>query len=126
MSIDWLLDLEREINFGKDFFACPGPGRNQWVVSRSMDELRPIARRTAELKKLAVSIVRLTTPHEAVSGENFLVPTRIDETGARGEPQIQWSTVETREAAELMRDLRKGGSPYFGMQVQETVEPRPE
>lgn len=123
MSIDYLLDLDREINFGKDYFACPGPGRNQWIISRSMDELRTVAKRAANLKKLAVSVVRLTTPHEAVAGENFLVPVRIEEAGARGEPQIQWSTVETREAAELMRDLRRGGSPYFAMQVQEEIEP---
>lgn len=126
MSIDWLLDLEREISFGRQYFACAGPGRNQWVISRNIDELKPIARRSADLRKLGVSIVRLTPPAEVVSGETYLVPTRIGEAGSRGEPQIEWSTVETREAAELMRDLRNGTSPYFGMQVQETIEPKEE
>ena len=29
MSIDWLFDIEREIGFGKEYYACPGVGRNQ-------------------------------------------------------------------------------------------------
>ena len=126
MSIDWLFDLEREISYGKDYFACPSLGRNQWVIKRTVDELRPLAERAAQQRKLPVNIIRLTPPHEVVAGENFLVPTKIGDPGTRGEPQIEWSTVETKEAAELMRDLRNGASPYFGMQVQETVEPNDE
>ena len=126
MSIDWLLDLEREISFGKDYFAAPGMGRNQWVIKRSVSELRPVATRAAEHRKLPVSIVRLALPDEVVQGENFLVPVKIGDAGARGEPQIEWSTVETKEAAELMRDLRNGRSPFFAMQIQETIEPKPE
>ena len=124
MSIDWLLDLEREIGYGKDYYAAPGMGRNQWIIKRSVADLRGVATRSAEHRKLPVSIVRLTLPDEVVQGETFLVPVKIGEAGARGEPQIEWSTVETKEAAELMRDLRNGRSPYFGMQIQETVEPK--
>jgi hypothetical protein len=126
MSIEWLFDLEREINYGKDYYACPGPGRNQWVIKRTPEELRPLAQRAAQQRKLPVNIVRLAPPHEVVTGETYLVPTKIGDPGARGEPHIEWSTVETREAAELMRDLRNGASPYFGMQIQETVEPNEE
>lgn len=123
MSIDYLWDLEREISYGKDYYACQGLGRNQWVIKRSVDELRVIAARASEQRKLAVSIVRLVPPAEVVAGEYYLVPIKIGDPGNRGEPQIEWSTVETREAAELMRDLKNGPSPYFGMQVQETMEP---
>lgn len=122
MSIDWLLDLERDIENGRDIFACPGPGRNQWVIGRSIDELRKVAKRTADTTKLPTSIVRVVHKNEAVSGDLFLVPTSIGEPGTRGEPQIQWKTIETKEAAEMMRDVRKGPAPYFAMQVQETVE----
>ena len=123
MSIDYLLDLEREINYGKDYYACPGLGRNQWVIARSVDELKKLATRAAQHRKLAVQIIRLALPSEVVIGETFLVPTKIMDEGPRGEPRIEWSTVETKEAAELMRDLRNGVSPFFGMQVEETVEP---
>lgn len=123
MSIDYLMDLERAVEGGKEIFACPGPGRNQWVTAKTVEELRKIAKRAADSKKLPVSIVRLIPKSDTVTGDLFLVPTSIGEPGVRGEPVIGWSTVETREAADMMRDVRKGPSPYFGMQVQETINP---
>jgi hypothetical protein len=123
MSIDFLIDLEREIDNGKVFYACPGTGRNQWLISKALEELRKQAKRSADNRKLGVNIVRLISKHDAISGDLFLVPITIDEPGSRGEPQIKWSAVETKEAAEMMRDVRRGPSPYFGMQVEETVEP---
>jgi hypothetical protein len=116
MSIDFLIDLEREIDNGKVIYACQGTGRNQWLISKSIDELRKLAKRAADGRKLGVNIVRLISKHDAVTGDLFLVPITIDEPGNRGEPQIKWSTVETKEAAEMMRDVRRGPSPYFGMQ----------
>jgi hypothetical protein len=65
----------------------------------------------------------LISKADAIAGDLFLVPTQIGDPGPRGEPQIQWSTVETKEAAEMMRDVKHGPSPFFGMQVEETVPP---
>ncbi len=121
MSIDWIFDLERDIDNGKEIMACPAVGRNQWVIGKGIEELQRLAKRTAEHKKMAVSIVRLISKHDAVSGDLFLVPTNIGEPGTRGEPQIQWSTVETKDAAEMMRDVRHGPAPFFGMQEVESV-----
>lgn len=123
MSIDYLIDLEREIDNGKTIYATPGTGRNQWIIGKNIDELRKQAKRAADSKKMAVNVVRLIMKHDAMPGDLFLVPTQIDEPGSRGEAVVRWSTVETREAAEMMRDVRRGPSPYFGMQVEETVEP---
>lgn len=123
MSIDYLIDLEREIDNGKTIYATPGTGRNQWIISKSIEELRKQAKRAADSKKMAVNIVRLAMKHDALPGDLFLVPTQIEEPGSRGEAVIRWSTVETKEAAEMMRDVRRGPSPYFAMQVEETVEP---
>lgn len=123
MSIDFLLELERMVESGKDIFACPGIGRNQWVTGRSVEELRKIAKRAADSKKMAVNIVKLIPKSEAIAGDLYLVPTQIGEPGSRGEPVIGWSTVETREAADMMKDVRKGPAPFFGMQVQESVDP---
>lgn len=122
MSIDWIFDLERDIDNGKDICACPAVGRNQWVIGKPVEELRKLAKRAAEHKKMAVSIVRLISKHDAVSGDLYLVPTNIGEPGSRGEPQIQWSTVETKDAAEMMRDVRHGPAPFFAMQEVESVE----
>lgn len=123
MSIDYLSDLERAIDSGRDVFACPGVGRNQWVMGKSIEELKRIAYRSAVNRKLPVQIVRLISKQEAIAGDMFLVPRTIGEPGPRGEPSIEWSTVETKEAAEMMRDVRHGPAPYFAMQTQETVNP---
>ena len=123
MSIDFLMDLERAVDGGKEVFACPGVARNQWHIERNVEELKKFAKRAADNRKRAVSIVRLITKDDAIAGDLFLVPTRIGDIGVRGEPQIQWSTVETKEAAEMMRDVRHGPSPYFGMQIVQDVAP---
>ena len=123
MSIDWLFDLERDIENGKDLFACQGTGRNQYIIAKTVEDLRKHAKRAATTKKFAVQIVRLIPKGDAVAGNLFLVPTSIDEPGARGEPQVKWSAVETKEAAEMMRDVRRGPAPFFAMQVEQNIEP---
>lgn len=121
MSIDYLMELERAIENGKTIFACPGVSRNQWVISKNLDEVKKAAKRVADTQKLPVNIVRLVGKHEALAGDLFLVPTQINEPGARGEPQVAWKPVETREAAEMMRDVRHGPAPFFAMQIEEVV-----
>ena len=124
MSIDYLYDIERDVDSGKDMYACPGLGKNQWVISRSIDELKKVARRTAEHRKTGVTIVRLIPKSDTIMGNNFLVPIRIGDPGVRGEPQIEWATIETKEAADNMKDVRRGPAPFFGMQVEDTIEPK--
>ena len=123
MSIDWINDLERAIDSGREVFACPGVSRNQWMIGKSVEELKKFAKRAADNRKMPVQIVRLINKQDAIAGDLFLVPTKIDDPGPRGEPQVQWSTVETKEAAEMMRDVRQGPSPFFAMQSATTVNP---
>lgn len=123
MSIDWLLDLERDIDNGKEIFACPGLSRNQWIIGKPVEELRKSAKRSAEHNRMTVNIVRIVSKNDAIAGDLFLVPTQIGDQGPRGEPQIQWKTIETKEAAEMMRDVRQGPAPFFAMQVFESVAP---
>lgn len=123
MSIDWLHDLERGIENGKEVFACASMGKNQWLIGKALEETTTHAQRTANYKKLPVNVVRLVSKHDAIAGDLFLVPVSIEEPGSRGEPQIQWSTVETREAAEMMIDVRHGPAPFFAMQLIKTENP---
>lgn len=123
MSIDWLLDLERSIEGGKVVFACQGVGRNQWVMGKTVEDLMPMAKRAANMKKMPIQIVRVIPKNDTITGDMYLVPTLIGEPGARGEPQIEWKPIEAKEAAENMRDVRKGPSPFFGIQVESTVNP---
>lgn len=122
MSIDWLFDLERSIDNGKEVLACPGIGRNEWLVGKPIADLRKYAKRAADHKRMPVTIMRLISKDDVVTGDMFLIPTDIGEPGARGEPQVKWAIVDTKEAAENMRDVRHGPSPFFGMQQVETVE----
>ena len=123
MSIDWLFDFERSIDNGKEIYACAGVGRNEWIMGKPIEELRKVAKRAAEHKKLPINIVRVISKHDAIAGDLFLCPTSIDNAGPRGEPNVKWSAVETKEAAEMMRDVKQGPSPFFGIQVVETVQP---
>ena len=116
MSIDWLWDLERALESGKSYYACQTVGRNHWAIARSADALRGVANHSASHKKFAVDILRLVSPHE-ITGVLYLVPTEIGDPGPRGEPNIKWACVETREAAEsharptqgAVADLRHAG-----------------
>lgn len=123
MSIDWLNDLDREVSNGKAIFACPNIGRGQWAVSYELEDLEPLAKKAANYKKTSVTVYRVISPQDTVIGDLFLCPTEIgDSSNNRGEPEIKWSTVDTKEAAEMMRDLRHGASPIFGIQVIKEVE----
>lgn len=123
MSIDWLFDLEREVDNGKVIYVCPSVGRSNYAISRSQDDLRTVAQRTANHKKMTVHIYRLLRKDDTITGDLFLVPTEIGDPGNRGEPNIKWSAVDTKEAADMMRDVRHGPAPFFGMSVEEQINP---
>ncbi|MDZ4785281.1 MAG: hypothetical protein SGJ02_04305 [bacterium] len=124
LAIDWLGELERNIEKGQIVLACPGAAEKEWIIGKPIEQLRTVARRVAEAKKISVTIVKLSPKGETLAGELFLVPTKIIETqDRRGNSQIQWSTVDTKEAAEMMRDVKYGPAPYFGMQTEEIVSP---
>ncbi|MGI6524796.1 MAG: hypothetical protein ACOX2O_05810 [Bdellovibrionota bacterium] len=123
MSIDWLWDLDRAVEGGRVYYGCQSVGRNQWAIARSVDELRAIAKRAADHKRLPVDIVRIVSPHETIAGDLYLVPIDVGDPGHRGEPNVKWTCVETREAADMMKDVRKGPSPIFGIQIEETIDP---
>ena len=122
MSLDWLLDIERAVNGGRDCFACPGVKSNHWIVSFNIENVRKEGKRTAALKRAAVNIVQLVPYRDALPDDMFLVPTKIGEGNPKDEVQVEWSTVATAEAAEMMRDMRRGEPPFFGMRIVEAVK----
>ena len=123
MSVDWLTDLERSINSGNDCFACPGVQTGEFVLATRVDELRSRAERTAKVRKFPINIYRLINPSDVVSGDSFLVVRKFIESGSMGEVKVHWSIVDTQEAAEMLRDVSRGPSPYFGAVVECTVDP---
>jgi len=123
MSIDYLFELERQIDGGKVVYACPGTVRNQWLIAKTSEELKRPAQKAADTQKLAVQIVQLVSSSEAVAGDTFLVPIEVGDPGVRGEPQVKWKVVETREAADMFKDVRKGAPPFFAMKLIEDLKP---
>ena len=123
MSIDWLQDLERELHRGGEFYACPSLGRSNWSISRSLDALVEVGQRAADHRRMPINIVRLMSMEDAVTGSLFLVPTTINPPTTAGEPSIKWASVETKKAAQDLRDLRFGPSPFFSISVEKILEP---
>lgn len=123
MSVDWLEDLERQIDNGKELFACQGLQQNEWVMDSDPENLKKTAKRTANSKKFQIHIYRLVNRMDTTSEDQFLCVRKILDPSPKGEPRFQWSIVDTREAAEMMRDVSQGPTPYFGAVIVDTVEP---
>jgi hypothetical protein len=124
MSIDYLEDLENAITNGRKKFACPGPNANEWYLADTVDELRAKAQRTADARRFQTHVYRLVNRMETVTGDSYLVVRKILDAGPRGEPHFQWSVVDTREAAEMLRDVSQGPTPFFGAVIEETFNPK--
>jgi len=122
--IDWLNELDETLASGRQVLASPAAVEKEWVIGKPIEQLRTIAQRVADSKKAPVSIVKLIPNSEAMPGDLFLVPTKlIEPPDHRALPQIKWSLIDTKEAAEMMRDVKYGPSPFFGIQTFEEIEP---
>lgn len=124
MSLDYLEDLENSVTNGRQMYACPGANANEWYLSESLDELKSKAQRTANARRFPTHIYRLVNKMETVAGDSYLVVRKILEPGPRGEPHFQWTVVDTREAAEMLRDVSQGPSPFFGAVIEATFQPQ--
>ncbi len=123
MSIDYLEDLDRAISVGKDLYACPGTQSSEWEISSDLETLEKKAKRSANALKFEVHVYRLINKADVITGDSFLVVRKILEPGARGEPRFQFAVVDTKEAAEMMRDVSQGPSPYYGASIEKTFKP---
>jgi hypothetical protein len=123
MSIDYLEDLERIVDNGKEIFVTPGVQSSEWELSSDLETLRKKAQRTANALKFQVNIYKLINKGDIISDDSFLVVRKILDPSARGEPRFQWGIVDTKEAAEMLRDVSQGPTPYFGATVFESFKP---
>ncbi len=124
MSLEYLEDLETHLEMGRDLYACQGQGHNQWYLSSSISELRNKARRVTLNRRSPVGIYHLIDKDNALPGDSFLVVRKILQSNGRGgDPHLQWILVDTKDAAEMLRDVSYGPSPYFGATLVETCKP---
>ncbi len=123
MALDYLTDLEQDIDNGATIYACPGQTGHEWNISKSLDEMKIKAQRSANIRKYETSVFRLINTGDAGAEDSFLIVRKILEPGPRGEPKLNWTLVDTKEAAELMRDVSQGPTPYFGATKEVTFMP---
>lgn len=123
MSLDYLEELASAVDAGTVYYACPGQGVNEWHISKALEELRIKAQRAANTRKFETQIFRLINKMDVGGGDCFLICRKILEPGPRGEPHLQMTIVDTRDAAELLRDVSQGPTPYFGAAIEETFKP---
>jgi len=123
VSLTFIEQLELDVNNGEVYYACPGSGVNEWFISKELDKCKQRAQRTANGQKFEASIYRLINHQDVAQGDVFLVVRKILDPGARGEATIRWMLVDTRDGAELVRDVSMGVTPYFGAVVEEKVFP---
>jgi hypothetical protein len=120
MSIDYFEELFQVVEQGADVFACPTANPQEWDFSTNIHTLRKKAQRGATVRHIPLSIYRLVSV-SATDASGFLIIRRILKTTLTGVPPFHCSIVETRDAAELPRDVSQGPTPYFGVVVEETL-----
>jgi hypothetical protein len=121
VSIDFLFEIERAVERGKEIYACPGVVSGRWEIGSSIETIRKAAKRSAESRKTSVNIMRLVPNTSLMPDTPLLIATKIGD--GDGASAITWTTVDTKDAAETLRDVSQGPSPYFGLEVEETVQP---
>ena len=123
MSLEYLEELVEKIDNGREYFTCQGQNVHQWHIANSILELRPKAQRAANLKRYPVNIYRMANGMGNTNCDSFLIAKKIVPTGADQQPHIEWAIVDTRQAAETVRDVTYGPSPFFGLVLEETIKP---
>jgi hypothetical protein len=124
MSIEYLEDLAQKVDNGANIYACPSQQSSKWYVSSDLADLKIKAQRAADARRIDVCIYRLVNNMDTLNTDSFLIVTKILEPGMRGEPNFTWSLVDTREAAEMLRDVSQGPAPFFGAVTEDCFKPR--
>lgn len=126
MPLIYLEILEDSISRGKSFFACQGAALHEWYLGSSLDEMRLKAQLAAAARQVPVSLFRLVSRVDVGEDGPFLIVRNTLHPDPRGEPILRWSLVGSVQAAELLRDVTDGPTPYFGVVIEETIDPATE
>ncbi|MDR2337169.1 MAG: hypothetical protein LBE20_00785 [Deltaproteobacteria bacterium] len=122
MYFDYLEELELRIESGDVIYACQGQGTHQWHIGESLEDVSNKAQLVANLKKYPMPVYQLISGSEATP-ESYLVVKKVVLSSV-GDPQrYDWVQVDTRQAAELVRDVAHGATPFFGLITESTIKP---
>jgi hypothetical protein len=122
MYFDYLEELELRIEGGDLVYACQGQGAHQWHIGESLEDISSKAQIVSNLKKYPMPVYQLISGSEATP-ESYLVVKKVVLSSV-GDPQrYDWVQVDTRQAAELVRDVAHGATPFFGLITEATIKP---
>ena len=122
MFFEFLERLERVILNEEEVYACQGVGTYQWYIEYDIDDIVAKAQATANVKKYPIPIYRISRGEDINPSESYLVVKRVI-MSAVGDFLYEWVQVDTREAAELVRDVTHGATPFFGLVTEQIVKP---
>lgn len=114
-------ELESQVHGGVELFCSIDPRSGQWAFARTVEALLPSARQFVMKRMLPGTIYRLVAPAEATTGDQYLYVRKVEPQPSGAGITYHWGIVDTREAAEMMRDVSEGPLPYFGATVVEVV-----
>ena len=122
MFFEFLERLDRQILSDENVYACQGFGTYQWYIEQDLDEMIEKAQATANVKKYPITIYRVSRGEDINPSESYLVVKRVI-MSVVGDFMYEWVQVDTREAAELVRDVTHGATPFFGLVTETIVKP---
>ena len=123
MGIEFLEDLSSAVDRGTVIYVCQGPLSGKWEMHKTLEGIKQLAKRSASAKKLPIKVMRLVNSQSLLPETPILIPSKIGDDDNKGMGNINWSIVDTAEAAETLRDVRHGPSPYFGLEEVDVVSP---
>ena len=117
-------EMEQSVLAGRTLYAVPGLTVGKWDIASDREVLMSRVQLNANSRGEEVPIFRLVSPDEAGDGDSFLFVRRILESNSPRVPYLlQWALTDTREAAELLRDVSSGQTPYFAVTVDTSCQP---
>ena len=127
MSIESLEKMSCDIEDGEVFYACLGSGLNEWHISHNLQDIQLKAQKATDVRRSPVSIYQLVANCDATAGDSFLVVKKVLSVQGRrsgdSTAAFLWMLVDTKEAAETLRDVSFGPTPFFAAKLIQTVKP---
>lgn len=117
-------EMEEAIHAGRTLYASPGLLLGRWDITSDREMLLARVQLSADANGEEASLFRMASPDEAGDGDSFLFVRRILQSDSPRVPYLlQWSLADTREAAELLRDVSAGPTPYFAITLDTSCQP---